>query len=277
MLLEFAEAGVGSRAVAFMLDLLARIGIILAVSVAIVNGLATMPTWVPVTLFILLGFAVLIVYPVAFELLANGQTPGKMALGLRVVTVEGAPVRIVHSSVRAALGMVDFFMSLGAVAVFSALFSRRSQRLGDVFAGTIVVRERSATKTAGAVAFQPPHGWEQFATRLDTSALNTEIYILVRDFLLRVHDLRPEQRRRLSALLADRVARRLGLPRTNTYPEAFLVAVAAAYQKERLPTTPSGSVGAPPVGSAGGPAAAFVRPEGPVVAVEDLPATWGTP
>ena len=79
------------------------------------------------------------------ETLWRGRTLGKAALGLRVVTVEGAPVRFRHAAIRATLGLVDFFAHVRrARCSRSLLLTRRSQRLGDLVAGTIVLRERTA-------------------------------------------------------------------------------------------------------------------------------------
>ena len=88
-----------------------------------------------------------------------------------------------------------------------ALATRQSQRLGDLAAGTIVIRERQAAAFSQPIVFHPPPGWEPYGAALDVSALSDEGYILVRSFLLRVDDLRPEARAERGADLATAVAR----------------------------------------------------------------------
>src|SRR5206468_11279553 len=100
------------------------------------------------------GFLVYFGYDVAFETLASGRTPGKRAAGLRVVRLGGEPVGFVASAVRNLGRLVDMQPGLlYAVGAATILFSRHNQRLGDLAAGTLVVRERRAplpfTRPAG--------------------------------------------------------------------------------------------------------------------------------
>ena len=152
-------------------------------------------------IFLLLG------YPVACESLWNGRTVGKAALGLRVRTKEGAPIRFRHAAIRGALGLVDFWLTLGAAATISVLVTRDSQRLGDLAAGTLVLRERTAASlTSSAFAFYPPPGWEAYAGALDVGAMTPDQYGLVRGYLLRASEMTPAAR--------HHHARRRAQPRT---------------------------------------------------------------
>ena len=99
---------------------------------------------VGIALVVLLVFAIGWGYFIFFELIWNGQTPGKRAVGIRVLTVRGEPVTLVHSLVRNLLRLIDALPSAYMVGIISILVTSRSQRLGDLAAGTIVVRERSA-------------------------------------------------------------------------------------------------------------------------------------
>lgn len=266
VLLEFSEAGLGSRSLAFLVDLAVRAGLLYGLLFALgLSGVVLDETVVVVTL-IAATFAVLLVYPVVCETVWNGRTPGKMVVGLRVVTVEGAPVRFRHAAIRSALGIVDFLVGAGAVAILSALATRQSQRLGDLAAGTIVIRERQAAAFSQPIVFHPPPGWEPFGAELDVSRLGDEAYILVRSLLLRVHQLRPAARADRAADLATRVADTIGvqLP-PGTDPEGFLITVAAAYQSRHGgPVEP-------------GPATPAEQPtHGAGWHDEPPPATWGT-
>lgn len=266
VLLEFAEAGLGSRTLAFLVDLAARGAIVWGVLFAMGMASFLVTETLVVVVVIATSFAVLIVYPIVCETVWNGRTPGKMAVGLRVITLEGAPVRFRHAAIRSALGMVDFLVGAGAIAILCALLTRRSQRLGDLAAGTIVIRERQAKAFSQPILFQAPTGWEPYAAALEVRGLGDEGYVLVRSFLLRVHELRDEARARLGAELAGLVADRLGVPvPTGHHPEAFLVAVASAYQARHGGPV----VAAPPLGALG-------ASEPPAVWHEPAPAAaWG--
>lgn len=270
VLLEFSEAGLGSRSLAFLVDLAIRGVLLYVVILTLGAGGIVLDDTAAVVLLIAATFSVLLVYPVVCETIWNGRSPGKMALGLRVVTVEGAPVRFRHAAIRSALGIVDFLAGAGAVAILSALATRQSQRLGDLAAGTIVIRERHAAAFSNPIVFRPPPGWEAYAASLDVGRINDEGYTLVRSFLLRVREFRHEARVARAAELAARVARAIGttVP-AHVDPESFLIAVAAAYQdrnagRERAPA----STGIGPTPAAGVPA--------PVWQDEQPAPTWGT-
>lgn len=244
--LEFQAAGIGSRGVAILLDWTIQGSAVLAISLA--AGLATgvgmtggVPEWVAVTIVLVLISAILWGYPTAFETLWRGRTPGKAALGLRVVTKEGAPVRFRHAAIRAALTLVDFMLTVGAAAVLSALLTRQHQRLGDLVAGTIVVRERTSATAPGAVRFRVPPGGEQYAASLDPAVLTPAEYQAVRAFLLRTREMRPQVRVDVALRLARPLAQRLHhQPPPNVTPELFLLCLAARYQERRAAAVPGG-------------------------------------
>lgn len=242
--LEFEAAGVGSRAIALALDLLLQgvSVVLLFVSLGLVaegTG-AGVPEWVGVTVTLLLVFAVMFGYPVAMETLWRGRTLGKAAMGLRVVTREGAPVQFRHAAIRAALGLIDFYLALGGVAVVSALATREHQRLGDLVAGTLVLRERTGARAPTAVRFAVPAGAEPYAATIDPAGLTTDDYAAVRGYLLRAGELAPAVRADLARRIARPIAARLRhQPPEGVSPELFLACVAARYQAR-------GGVGARP-------------------------------
>ena len=263
VLLEFELAGIGSRVLAILVDLLAQLALFLAVSFVMAGVLSTgVPEVVGVVFVVVALFLVVFGYPIGFETFWNGRSPGKAALGLRVVTVEGAPIRFRHAVIRAALGIVDFLLPPGGLtAVLVTLLSGRNQRLGDLVAGTIVIRERTAVGGLNVMVFNPPPGWEDFTTSLDVAALEPEQYGVVRSFLLRVGQLDVGARVALAERLAPLVARRIRhelVP--GTHPELFLVSVAAAYQRRHggappTPTVPHPATAAAAAASAAPPAA----------------------
>ena len=160
VVLSFETAGVGSRLIAQVIDLAIQsaAGLLIAGGAA---GLGATSIGLAGVYFGL--FLVAFGYPIASETLWRGRTVGKAVMGLRVVTVEGAPIRFRHALVRGALGLLDFWATGGGAAVLCILATRRNQRLGDLVAGTLVVRERTAAHALAAVTFWVPQGWEPYA------------------------------------------------------------------------------------------------------------------
>src|SRR5579862_2842350 len=91
-------------------------------------------------------------YPVVFETLSRGRTLGKLALGLRVVSDDGGPVRFRQALVRGLAGVVECWGVLGVPAVITSMLSARGKRLGDIFAGTFVLRERAPRQSVRSYA-----------------------------------------------------------------------------------------------------------------------------
>lgn len=247
--LDLEPAGIASRALGRAIDAAAQA--LLIVVVVLVAGVAAaggVPDWMAVVVAIVGTALAIFGYPALFEGLWRGRTPGKAAMGLRVYTEDGAPIGWLQAFIRSVLQLVDFFLPPGGLlAVLSALFTARTQRLGDLVAGTIVLRERSAVAPPMAVSFPPPHGWQPYAASLDVARVTPEQYGLVRSFLLRVDSLTPGARAALSLRLAEAVRARMGVtPPPGLHPELFLVCVAAAYQRRHGgPSTPAPPPGAP--------------------------------
>jgi uncharacterized RDD family membrane protein YckC len=261
--LEFEAAHVGSRFVALLVDALIQWAALFVLFIAggllgSAGALSALPDWLGVTLVVLLLFGVVWGYPVGMETFWHGRTLGKAVMGLRVVTVEGAPISLRHAAIRAAVGLVDFPLTFGLAAVLSALMSKRHQRLGDLAAGTLVVRERTGAREPTVVTFTVPDGAEAYAATLDVSGLRPHDYAAIRQFLLRTPDLAPSARATLARELAAPVARRIhhDLP-ADVSAELFLRCVAARYQQRAAPAAAAGPAAVtPPAAGDGG----FVPP-----------------
>jgi uncharacterized RDD family membrane protein YckC len=233
VLLELETAGVGTRAAAAAIDLLIQGSALLLVFLALALVARASET-AAVTLGAVAVFLALVGYPWACEWLLRGRTVGKMAMGLRVVTVDGATVRFSHAATRAMLGLVDFWLPPGgATAMLLVLGTRRNQRLGDLVAGTLVLAERrTAETTLRAVWFTVPPGWDDDVTRLDTGRVTPEQYRLLRAFVLRTPALAPEGRHALALQLCAGLDERAGLPRpAAVLPDVWVLVVAAAHQR----------------------------------------------
>jgi hypothetical protein len=162
---------------------------------------------------------------------------GKLVLGLRVVTVEGAPIRFRHATIRSMLGLVDFLLPPGgATAILTVLASRQNQRLGDLVAGTLVLQERQPGGRTTALWFLVPPGLEAYAATIDTTRMTPAQYRLVRGFLLRSGELDAGARWHHGVEIARRLSVRLGhLPPPGLPPEAFLTCAVAMYQRRNRP------------------------------------------
>ena len=237
--LDLQPAGLGSRFVALLIDwsvqaVLAFGLLLLAIGLSVgdIGGLG-------IALFFLLTFGVLFGYPIAMETLWRGRTLGKAAMGLRVVTTEGGPVRFRHAAIRAALGLVDFFGTSGSAAVISVLATRNNQRLGDLVAGTLVLRERTGLPPPQAAEFTVPAGLEWYAASLDVSRMTPDDYRALRAFLLRAPTLEYRIRYQLSVGLADPLSERVRpLPPAGIHPAWYLICVAAVYQHRNASRPP---------------------------------------
>ena len=236
VVLELRLATLGSRVLAITLDLTIQLSglFVMLLALGLIGNAAgaSIPGWIAVVIVTFLSFLAIFGYPVILETLWGGKTVGKRALGIRVVTTEGAPIRFRHASIRAALEIPDFFIPPGGlVACLSVLFTRDDQRLGDLAAGTVVVHERNASGSGAPVWFPPPWGFESYTATLDVSGLDAEGYQLIRSFLIRASQLTPGARSALATRLARPVARALRqLPPPGMSDELFLACVAAAYQ-----------------------------------------------
>jgi len=205
--LELPLAGIGSRLTARILDHLIQ-GALAVVGIAIYAGAlqdSSLAEAIIVIIGVLLGFAIFWVYDVAFEAFGGGRTPGKRALGLRVVGEGGEPIGLAGAAVRNLLRLVDEYLTLWIVALISMVRSDRNQRLGDIAAGAMVVRERTADAPGEATIGIASLGEVPTATSWDTTAVSDAELATARRFLERRHAVEPAARSRLAVELYTRL------------------------------------------------------------------------
>ncbi len=165
-------------------------------------------------------------YDVLFETLASGRTPGKRWTGLRVVKKGGTPVGFVASALRNILRIVDSLPGFYLVGILSVLFTANNQRLGDLAAGTLVVRERRQSTALPPLATPAPAPAD--SALYDFSAVSAEELATVRRFLDRRATLTPVARDRLARDMATRLGPKVVGPPRQWEPEAFLEYLVAA-------------------------------------------------
>ena len=221
--LELILAGVGSRFAATLLDVVVQLGAIFAL--AIVLGPLGSSGYV-VAVYLVAVFVILFAYDIVLETWNRGRTIGKLAAGLRVVRVGGEAEGFLTAAVRNFLRIVDFLPAFYVVGVVSILATRQNQRLGDLAAGTIVVRERRPAVTPAASFVPPPAAAPSL--EWDVSAVSADDVATLRQFLERRLSLSPGARAHLANDLAARVRPKVVGAPDGWHPESFLEGVVAA-------------------------------------------------
>jgi uncharacterized RDD family membrane protein YckC len=224
--LDLPPATVGVRLTSGLIDVLAEgllLVLVFVVGMVVVAGgddaLRAVAGLVSVVL-------VLVVLPTALETLTHGRSLGKLALGLRTVRDDAGPISLRHALTRSLLAVVEIWMLSGVPALVCALVNPRGKRVGDVVAGTYVVRERFAFPQVRP-ALMPPHlaGW---AAAADMAPLPDGLALAVRQFLDRATSLNPVSRTTLGTQLAAQVLTHVApAPPPGQHPEAVLAAVVA--------------------------------------------------
>jgi uncharacterized RDD family membrane protein YckC len=202
---------------------------------------------------VLIIFTVLVVvgYPVVFETATRGRSPGKMAMGLRVVAEDGGPERFRQALFRALASVIEIWTFAGGPAVVCSLLSSKGKRIGDVFAGTVVISERGPT--LGPPPMMPPAlAW--WAASLQLSGLRPEQVELARQFLSRATGLEPSLRDHMAYRIAGEVVAQISPPPPpGTPPQFVLAAVLAERHRRELARLANTAQAYPPVAPPPGP------------------------
>ena len=232
--LELPAATFASRAVSGAIDLAARLALLVLSFVALGELGAALDEAAAAALSLVLVVAAFVGVPVLEESLSRGRSLGKRAMGLRAVRDDGGPVRFRHSLVRGLVGFVELGPpGFGVPALLCSLASERGKRLGDVAAGTYVVRERGAGP-AGPRAQMPPQ-LAAWAAAADLGRLPDGLALAVRQFLGRAPTMNPPARRSMGLDLARALAPHVSpAAPVGTEPEAFLAAVLAERRRRDL-------------------------------------------
>jgi len=207
--LEYPLAGAGSRFLALAIDSLLQAGAFIVLSAVALALLAVSRPVVPsfgtwlVALLILSGFVLYYGYFALFEAWWGGQTPGKRAVGIRVIVAAGRPLGPLDAVLRNVLRIVDQLPVLYAVGLLAIFLTQRNQRLGDLAAGTVVIHDRPIPRPAPP---RPPSGRRYGARRL-----SAEEIAVVDAYLARRSALDPEVRLRTARRLAFLIGARLGV------------------------------------------------------------------
>ena len=181
---------------------------------------------------ILVIFTVLAIvgYPVILETATRGRSVGKIVMGLRVVSDDGGPERFRQALFRSLAGFVEIWTFLGGPAVICSLASAKGKRIGDLFAGTVVISERGP-KLAPPPVMPPTLAW--WASSLELSGLGPEQAEMARQFLGRATQLDPAVRDEMAYRIAADVAARISPPPPPGVPPQYVLAAVLAERHRR--------------------------------------------
>ena len=235
--LDLRPAALPSRVVAGLVDASLQALVFLVLGAIITRTSLELSEAAAQAFGIVLLVVTLIVYPVTFETLLRGRTPGKAAMGLRVVRDDGGPIGFRQALAR---GLAGAFLERPGVTLFSAgvvcsLLNDKGKRIGDLLAGTVVLRERVSVR-GGAVASMPPQ-LADWAAGLDLSGLGDGLALSVRQFVSRADRLTPAARDQLGGQLVAAVTGAVGPAPAGAPGWAVLAAVLAERRRresERL-------------------------------------------
>lgn len=158
VIFAYEVVGIGTRFMASLIDSLILVGGLLVVNITVVllfqQLLAEARGWLA-AISGLLSFALFWGYYLFFELTWNGQSPGKRRLGIRVIRRDGTPITLVESLVRNLVRAVDFLPGGYGVGIVTMFIHPQACRLGDLAAGTLVVREQEEVTLSSLRAVPP--------------------------------------------------------------------------------------------------------------------------
>ncbi|WP_018179755.1 RDD family protein [Jongsikchunia kroppenstedtii] len=241
--LDLSIARIPSRAAAMLIDLVLQVilgALLLGIAATIWASGDNDEAWMA-AIGIAVAVITLVGYPAFWEA-TIGRTPGKTALGLRVVRADGGPIDFRHAITRALTGLiVDFWIlgAFGAVAILTSFCSRDGRRVGDVLAGTLVIRERNLPVSLRPVAAPFFAGW---TARIAVDDIPDDLALAVRQYLIRIPNLTPEAQNWLGAELLEAVCRRLRTTPPPGHPPAPILAAMMAERHGRDLTAASANL-----------------------------------
>jgi uncharacterized RDD family membrane protein YckC len=231
--LELRPASFATRALAIFLDMVIQLAVLFGLTALVGLGMAGLDDAALAAAHLSVVVGVLLVLPVTVETASRGRSVGKLAAGLRVVRDDGGPIRFRQALVRGLIGVFELYLLTGTVALICSLASPRGKRLGDMLAGTYVIRDRAGQQTLPPVPMPPAlAGWARSA---DLGRIPDPLAVAARRFLYRATGLHPASRQRIGLELAARVTPFVApAPPPGVHPEMFLAAVLAERRERDL-------------------------------------------
>lgn len=246
--LEFLLAGIGNRAYALLIDylvlgftsiaLLIASAIFYAPFIDLLTGLfgseKVAELWLQ-AIAILITFFIYTGYFVFFEVLWQGQTPGKRYAKIRVIRDDGRRVSIQQATLRSLLRPIDDTFGTFLIGSLLIMLGKREKRLGDMVAGTLVVQEEYMVAAATfPISSQAQELAAQLPQIANLSQLLPDDFATIREYLQRRAAMEPKAKADLSLNLARQVREIISLEKlpAGLTPDIFLEAVYLAYQQQ---------------------------------------------
>lgn len=221
-------AGVGSRFAACFIDGIFQV--ILIIFSAIVIYYAFWHTYLGTAVILISSFIILFGYFIFFETFWNGQTPGKRIIHIRVVQVDGSAVTFAKVLIRNMIRVIDQIPAMYAIGIIAVFVTKKSQRLGDMAAGTIVIKE-NVEEAPMPLDFQIKDTPWSGAARLNIHKLSENEFAVLKKYLLRRNTLDSNEQKNWDTKLTHLFCKKLDLKTEEIGPKyEFLTQVAALYQ-----------------------------------------------
>ena len=222
--LELPPASLGLRIASGLIDVTIQF-LLIVVGIVVATVAAPSEALFGVASILLIAFS-LVIGPAVLETLTMGRTIGKFALGIRTVRDDAGPISFHHAFVRHLIGVIEIWVFSGVPALVCALVNSKGKRLGDLVAGTYVVRDRYRLHLPWPVEM-PPY-LAHWAASADIAPLPDSLAVSLRQLLGRTRTLSPEARHSLVTHILTEVQQHVSPPPPpGTHPEDFLAAVAA--------------------------------------------------
>jgi uncharacterized RDD family membrane protein YckC len=226
VVLDLPAATVGVRVASGLIDVMLQVlvlGLLLVLALVAVSSSDDALRRVASVVVVVVA---LVALPTAVETITRGRSLGKLVLGLRTVRDDAGPISFRHALIRSLLGVVEIWVLSGVPALLCALVNGRGKRLGDMVAGTYVVRERFPLPHVRPATMPPQLA--SWAASADVAPLPDGLALAARQFLDRAPSLNPGSRAALGAQLAARALTQVAPPPpAGHHPETVLAAVLA--------------------------------------------------
>lgn len=231
--LDVQPLGFFLRALGCFIDMLLGVAVLLlfALVSSWLVGIGAIDSALQPVLTIVVVVLVTVVVPTVVETVTRGRSLGRLAVGGRIVRVDGGAAGFRHAFIRALVGVLELWFTIGAVAALVGAFTPRSQRLGDLLAGTYCERTRTPRLPDAALGVPPVlHEWAAVA---DVARLPERLSRRLAQFARSAPSMEPSARARVAASLAAEAAQHVS-PVPAVDPETFLIAVVAVRRDREL-------------------------------------------
>ncbi|MDQ2758747.1 MAG: RDD family protein [Actinomycetota bacterium] len=229
--IDLPPASIGPRILAGVIDYVLVAGLTVGVFTLAAALTAQVDDALASAVVLVCTVLVLVAVPIAFETVTRGRTPGKMAVGLRAVRDDGGPISFRHALARGLLRYLEVYLFYGVPAVISCVVSKRGKRIGDLVAGTYVVRDRVTAQLAPPLPMPPQLA--HWAWNADIGALPDQLAMAIRTFLPAAATMTPEARETMGCSLLKEVALYVSPPPPPGNHQEYVLAAVVADRRRR--------------------------------------------